>query len=152
MSINKFMKTLIIGKVANGIFIYKINETAKKYNISKCEADVLLFFSNNEKCCNAKDVVKLRHISKAYVSKATSLLLSKGFITIVTDTKDKRYQEIIINDCAKEIVESLKSTQHKFYKDLMKNIDDDDKKIFLKVLDQIKNNILDMEDENVKDI
>lgn len=150
--VNKIMKSLIVGKYIHEKYTEMISNCAKKFNISKCEADILLFFYNNKKYCNAKDVVKLRHVSKSYVSKAISMLLKKGYIKIIPDDKDKRYQEIVVDDSAIKIVRYLKSIQLEFKKSLRKNINENDEKIFFKVLDQIENNILDMEEEYDKNI
>lgn len=150
--VNKIMKYLIIGKYIHNKYSELIINCSKKFNISKCEADILLFFNNNKKYCNAKDAVKLRHVSKSYVSKAINLLLKKGYIKIIPDEKDKRYQEIVIDESVRKIVDYLKFKQIEFMRILKKDINENDEQIFLKVLDQMENNILNMEDVNDKNI
>lgn len=130
-----------------------IGEEAKKLGITKGEADVLLFFSNNPNCINAKDAVFNEKISKAYVSKSISLLLDKNYITLSIDDKDKRYQKIVITDKAKIIAEKLNYIQQNFFKTLKCDIELNDFLKFFEVLKHIENNILEKEgNKNVKNI
>ena len=135
-----------ITKYASENFDRIICAEAKKLGISKCEADVLLFFYENPEFNNAKDAVFKNHVSKAYVSKAISLLLKKNLINIYIDELDKRYQKIKINDKAIPIINSLINTQQKAIDYFIRDIEKEDFKIFLKVINSIENKIIKLEE------
>ena len=141
----EFFEVLKIIKLFADNYGKVIGEEAKKLGITKGEADVLLFFSNNPDCINARDAVFYEKISKAYVSKAISLLLNKNYITLNIDENDKRFQKIVITKYASEIVEKLNYVQQCFFKTLVSGIELDDFLKFFEVLKIIENNILEIE-------
>lgn len=141
----EFFEVIKIIRLATDNYGKLIGEEAKKLGITKGEAEVLLFFSNNPQCLNAKDAVFKEKISKAYVSKAISLLLDKKYINLSIDDKDKRYQKIVITNKAKFIVEKLNYVQQNFFKTLKTNIELNDFLKFFEVLKHMENNILEME-------
>ena len=93
-------KIMLFMKKTKIKFDEEITNVARKVGISKPEADVLLFLSNNSELNRGCDMVEIRGFSKAYVSKGVGKLLQKGYISFETDTKDRRYQHIIVNDSA----------------------------------------------------
>lgn len=134
---------------------YFIKTTLDKYNeiicmkatelgLTKGEADVLLFFHINPSLRNAKDLVKRTNVSKAYVSKAMSLLIDKKLIKIVSDKSDKRYQNIKINNSALKIINTLEKEHDIFFKNMLKGLDKNEKEYFIKVLSKIEKNIVGM--------
>lgn len=141
----EFFEVLKIIRMSADNYGKIISEEAKKLGITKSEADVLLFFSNNPDCINAKDAVFNEKISKAYVSKAIALLLEKNYITLSIDEFDKRYQKIVITNNASEIVEKLNYVQQCFFKTLKSNINSNDFLKFFEVLKIIEKNILEIE-------
>lgn len=141
----EFFEVLKIIRMSADNYGKVISEEAKKLGITKSEADVLLFFSNNPDCINAKDAVFNEKISKAYVSKAIALLLEKNYITLSVDEFDKRYQKIVITNNASEIVEKLNYVQQCFFKTLKSNINSNDFLKFFEVLKIIEKNILEIE-------
>lgn len=148
---NEILKLMKVSKIAVDNFHKSIYYDAKKNGISKCEAEVLLFFYENPKL-NAKDAVFNNHVSKAYVSKAISLLLKKNLITIYTDETDRRYQKIIINDNAKKIIDSLINTQQQIINYLIEDINVNELKMFLEVVNKIEDKILNLEERKFKDV
>lgn len=141
----EFFEVLKIIRLSADNYSKIISEEAKKLGITKGEADVLLFFSNNPNFINAKDAVFNEKISKAYVSKALSLLLEKKYITLSIDEFDKRYQKIVITNNASEIVEKLNYVQQCFFKTLKSDIKSNDFLKFFEVLKTIEKNILEIE-------
>lgn len=141
----EFFEVLKVIRLAADYYGKYISVEAKKLGITKGEAYVLLFFSNNPECSNAKDAVFNEKISKAYVSKAIALLLEKKYINLSIDENDKRYQKIVITNKGKEIVEKLNYVQQSFFKTLKSNIELNDFLKFFEVLKRIENNIIEME-------
>ncbi len=122
----------------------KILSVSKKYNLSFGEADMLLIFSNNPNVINAKDVVCLSNVSKAYVSKSLNQLVDKKLITVCVDEKDKRKQKVIVNDSAKDIVKELNKVENNYLNILKKNISKESIDTLINVFYKIKNNIIEM--------
>lgn len=119
----------------------EISKVANNIGISKQEAEVLLFLSNNSKLDRGCDMVEIRGFSKAYVSKAVGKLLKKGHISFETDEKDRRYQHIIINESAIKIIHELKKIEKIVFRNLWQGITDEERKTFYSVIEKMTNNI-----------
>lgn len=122
----------------------QILSVSKKYNLSFSEADMLLIFSNNPNVINAKDVVCLSNVSKAYVSKAINQLVDKKLITVCVDENDKRKQKVIVNDSAKDIVKELNKVENSYLNSLRKNISKESIDTLINVFYKVKDNIIEM--------
>lgn len=122
----------------------KILSVSKKYNLSFGEADMLLIFSNNPNVINAKDVVCLSNVSKAYVSKSLNQLVDKKLITVCVDENDKRKQKVIVNDSAKDIVKELNKVENSYLNTLRKNISKESIDTLINVFYKVKDNIIEM--------
>ena len=137
---NLFRRFIYASSLSRNLFSEKISDCAIKCGITKPEADVLLFFANNPEFANAIDAVNCRGFSKAYVSKALSLLQQRGYINIETSTSDRRYQQITINAKAQESVKQLQKCQRDFFISLKDGISDTDFNVFLNVIDKMLDN------------
>lgn len=126
----------------------QILSVSKKYNLSFSEADMLLIFSNNPNVINAKDVVCLSNVSKAYVSKAINQLVDKKLITVCVDENDKRKQKVIVNDSAKDIVKELNKVENSYLNTLRKNISKQSINTLINVFYKVKDNIIEMKGKN----
>ena len=134
-------KIMLFMKKTKIKFDEEITNIARKVGISKPEADVLLFLSNNSELNRGCDMVEIRGFSKAYVSKGVGKLLQKGYISFKTDAKDRRYQHIIVNDSAKPIIHELKAVEKRVFKKLWEGITDNEKKMFYSVIEKMTKNI-----------
>lgn len=120
---------------------YKLSsEVTKRCGITKPEADILAFLFNNPECDTAKDIVQLKGLSKAYVSKAVEPLLKKGLISIEIDKYDRRCQHLKLTSQSEEIVSELHNMQMEFLEKLTDNIPEEDILKFLEVIDKLANN------------
>ena len=143
-NIGKFMFLL---KKSRHQFEHDLRVCGHTHGISGSEASVLLFFGNNPDFNNAKDAVCFRGFSKAYVSKAINDLEKRGFISEVEDEKDHRYQHIIIYDKAKDTLIDLQEIQLKSMSFMKRNIDKKDFDTFMKVVNQMADNLIEQEKE-----
>lgn len=137
-SIGKLLSFMKKTKIS---FEKEILITASKLGISKSEADILLFLSNDIKYNRGCDIVEFRGFSKAYVSKAVGRLLNKGYISFEKDVKDRRYQHIILNESSKPIIDELKKVEKKVFRSLWKGITDEEKKTFYLVIEKMTKNV-----------
>ena len=140
------MNKITFGKIlytinnSKSLYSKKIEECSISIGLTKPEADVLLFFGNNPRFTNACDAVEQRKFSKAYVSKAISLLLKKELITITSNEKDKRYQQIALTKSSKKYLTKLQKCQEEYISSLLNGISKEDFNIFLKVIEKIIEN------------
>lgn len=118
----------------------KIEEAAFEIALTKPEADLLLFLSNNPSYNTARDAVVYRGFSKAYVSKALNSLYKKNYISLKQDVVDKRYQHIFINENIINKVKILQNTQEKVFKEHTKNITEEEKKLFIEIINKMFKN------------
>ena len=118
----------------------KIEEAALEIALTKPEADLLLFLSNNPSYNTARDAVVYRGFSKAYVSKALNSLYKKKYISLKQDVVDKRYQHIFINENIINKVKILQNTQEKVFKEHTKNITEEEKKLFIEIINKMFKN------------
>lgn len=139
-------KTLNIVKISRLIVASHseiIRVIAEKYNLSFKEADMLLILSKNKNIINAKDIVGISKVSKAYVSKSLNLLQEKNYINIEQDEKDKRKQKIMINKKADNIIQELKESEDKYLKKITANLNI---KKLISYYDELGKNIINMKE------
>lgn len=129
-------KILYIASKGRERYYKTLEECSKEKGISKQEIDVLIFLEEHTSDC-ACDVVNERGVSKSYVSKALSKLQQDGFIKVEKDSFDKRYQHIILDKKAKDILIYMKKKQKKMIAELTKDIKDEDLEVFFKVISQM---------------
>lgn len=120
-----------------------IRVIAEKYNLSFKEADMLLILSKNPNIINAKDIVGISKVSKAYASKSLNLLQEKNYINIEQDEKDKRKQKIMINKKADNIIQELKEEEDKYLKKITANLDI---KKLISYYEELEKNIINMKE------
>lgn len=135
-------KILYSVKHINDLYYDLSIKAADKCGITKPEADVLAFLYNNPTCDTAKDIVKLKGFSKAYVSKAVEPLLEKELITIYVDKNDRRCQHLKLTEKAKSVVIKLHKMQHKFINKITNGIDEKDIQNYLAVIERFAENAL----------
>lgn len=141
---SKFDITEILYSVKNITDLYYnlSVEVANECGITKPEADILAFLNNNPSCDTAKDIVKLRGFSKAYVSKAVEPLILKGLINVEVDKSDRRCQHLKLTEKSKPIVIKLYNMQSEFVEKITKGIDPKDIEKYIEVMHLFSQNAL----------
>ena len=88
-----------------------------------------------------KDLEKALNTRRATISEVLKTMEKNNFIQRIQNEKDARSKEIIITDKAKKIFEEKNLNIKKLNKIITKDISKEDKIIFLKVLNKMKDNI-----------
>ncbi|BDR65324.1 MarR family winged helix-turn-helix transcriptional regulator [Clostridium tetani] len=145
------------GEESNIFYIYfQIIKKYKKYmekslsdfNLIPAEIDILSFLVNNiEKDITASEISMCRGISKGLVSQAVHSLKTKNVIELKENPQDGRSVYIKIVDEEDSLIKKVKQINEKFKEQLIKDIDDADLKLFLKINNKMLNNIKDVEVE-----
>lgn len=122
-------------------FKRKNRAIVSSYKLSPNEIDILVALDLGEYTM-AKEIAEGFEISKSLVCRSVDSLIKKGYIDSKKDEKDKRISHLVLREEAKHIVNTLKENREKTTNILLKDIDEEDIKIFNKVLDKMKNNLL----------
>ena len=131
------IKFLFIAKAIKN----KNRSVISSYKLSPNEIDLLVALDMGL-YDTAKEIADNFEISKSLVCRSVDSLTKKGYIDTQKDEKDKRVTHLILREEAKPIVEALKENRKKTTEDLLLGIDKEELKIFSKVLNQMKNNMI----------
>ena len=131
------IKFLFIAKAIKN----KNRSVISSYKLSPNEIDLLVALDMGL-YDTAKEIADNFEISKSLVCRSVDSLSKKGYIDTQKDEKDKRVTHLILREEAKPIVDALKENRKKTTEDLLRGIDEEELKIFSKVLDQMKNNMI----------
>lgn len=131
------IKFLFIAKAIKN----KNRSVISSYKLSPNEIDLLVALDMGL-YDTAKEIADNFEISKSLVCRSVDSLTKKGYIDTQKDEKDKRVTHLILREEAKPIVDTLKENRKKTTEDLLRGIDEEELKIFSKVLDQMKNNMI----------
>lgn len=131
------IKFLFIAKAIKN----KNRSVISSYKLSPNEIDLLVALDMGV-YDTAKEIADNFEISKSLVCRSVDSLTKKGYIDTQKDEKDKRVSHLILREEAKPIVEALKENRKKTTEDLLLGIDKEELKIFSKVLNQMKNNMI----------
>lgn len=135
-------KILYSVKNINDLYYNLSVKVANECGITKPEADILAFLNNNPSCDTAKDIVKLKGFSKAYVSKAVEPLILKELIKVEVDKNDRRCQHLKLTEKSKPIVIKLYNMQSEFVEKITKGIDPKDIEKYIEVMQLFSQNAL----------
>ena len=131
------IKFLFIAKAIKN----KNRSVISSYKLSPNEIDLLVALDMGV-YDTAKEIADNFEISKSLVCRSVDSLTKKGYIDTQKDEKDKRVTQLILREEAKPIVDTLKENRKKTTEDLLRGIDEEELKIFSKVLNQMKNNMI----------
>lgn len=131
------IKFLFIAKAIKN----KNRSVISSYKLSPNEIDLLVALDMGV-YDTAKEIADNFEISKSLVCRSVDSLTKKGYIDTKKDEKDKRVSHLILREEAKPIVDALKENRKKTTEDLLLGIDKEELKIFSKVLNQMKNNMI----------
>ena len=131
------IKFLFIAKAIKN----KNRSVISSYKLSPNEIDLLVALDMGL-YDTAKEIADNFEISKSLVCRSVDSLTKKGYIDTQKDEKDKRVTHLILREEAKPIVDTLKENRKKTTEDLLRGIDEEELKIFSKVLNQMKDNMI----------
>jgi DNA-binding MarR family transcriptional regulator len=136
------MKNIIrITHQVNKSYSQLCQQVMQKYNITRCELDILLFLYNNPDLNTAKDIVEKRGIIKSQASMGIDQLIQKNYVKTIRDVKDKRKYHLYLLDDAQAIINDGLRIQQVFAYKMFKNISQENMTIFNMVLKQIYQNL-----------
>lgn len=115
-------------------------DMGRTYGFSQMEFTVLMFLHNNPGRDTASDIVELRRMPKANISKAVETLIQKGYLRRVTDTKDRRRIHLVRTDAALRLSPELAGVMERFMERLFTGFTPQEKAIFVELNERIARN------------
>jgi DNA-binding MarR family transcriptional regulator len=124
--------------------ITKICRAAQRYasiklqgsNVGTSEYECLHFIRKYDGISQER-LRSMLNIDKAAVARMVANLEKKGYLSRLQDENDKRAKKLSATDKAVDIKNMTSSVESFFYEWLLEDINEDEKIIFLKVLDQL---------------
>lgn len=91
-----------------------MKEICTSYQLSMVEVDIIAFLKNHPQKDTAADIVELRMLSKAAVSKGVELLMRKRLLEREPDENDRRKIHLNLTEQAEPVMQDIQKTQSQF--------------------------------------
>lgn len=133
-------ETLIGGQQFNRFYEKHFNEITQKYGLHKIEIEIILFLSYSH-FDTAKDISTSRFFSKAHISKAIEVLLSKNYIIRKSYKHDRRRVHLELTEKAEQVLIEIKDIRRNLIDKIYYGITREEKETIIRVAKKIINNI-----------
>lgn len=134
-------------KLLNNLITRRIIKDSKEYNgfsVSQVQMKIIHYLIDHiDKPIYQRDIEKKLMVRRSTASGILNTMEKNGFIKRVSSKEDARLKQIIICDKTLDLAKHFKNKALYFDNLLGTSIDECDKKIFYKVIDQMKKNISD---------
>lgn len=140
-------KIIYLNKDSKKLFDKSMKQIAKKYDLTKSEVFILSIIKHNHETLKSCTIVKNHNFSKAYVSQVTNSLKEKGYISLETDSDDKRYQRIKLLNKADNVLNEITKVFKVNLNIIKKGITKEELDNFMGIIDKIIKNLKDYEEE-----
>lgn len=112
-----------------------------QYDISQTSLDILVFLADNKQFDTAKDICLNTGIKKNLVSMNVEKLVAGEFLRRENDPYDRRVVHLIVTEKAHDIVEKGRQIKKYFKEAFIKDIDEEEYRIYRKCIEKITDNI-----------
>lgn len=112
-----------------------------QYDISQTSLDILVFLADHNELNTAKDICMNTGIKKNLVSMNVEKLVAGEFLKRENDPLDRRVVHLIVTEKAQPVIERGREIKKYFKEAFIKNIDEEDYKIYRKCVEKITDNI-----------
>ena len=89
-------------------------DVCEKYGLTQIESNILMFLNNNPCKDTASDIVDLRRLPKANVSKAVESLIQKDLLLRRQDTGDRRRIHLMLTGDAQKMIPDISAVLDAF--------------------------------------
>lgn len=103
---------------------------AKKFGLSTCDFDIIMFLHNNPKYYTAKDISDMRRFKPNVLSNHIEKLVNDGYLIRMSVPGDRRKVKLINTPKAMAVVELGLQMQRAFFEDLLKGLTKEDIELF----------------------
>lgn len=118
-----------------------MKEVCNSYQLSMVEVDIIAFLKNHPEKDTAADIVELRMLSKAAVSKGVDYLIQKGLLEREPDQKDRRKVHLKLKQKAEPVMKDIQRVQEKFADLLFEGFGESDYSTYFELRKRILSNV-----------
>lgn len=123
-----------------------LEPVCKRWELTRCELDVLLFLYNNPGLDRAADIVTRRGIAKSHASQSIASLERRGLLVRRTDPADRRTIRLKLTEAALPAAREGKSAQQHLAELLMTGLTPEQLELLARLGGQIRENIKQLEE------
>lgn len=138
---NNTLEILLSGQQFKKLYEKKCHQISEKYDLTKLEIEILLFFDSHREYDTAKDIVDLKFFAKSHVSKAIASLIHEGYLCGKHDEEDRRCVHLKITDHARQVIQEAKEMRQELLDILYKDISLEEREMMANVAKKLTENI-----------
>lgn len=117
----------------------QLEPVCKKWDLTRSEADVLLFLYNNPEYDRAADIVTRRGMAKSHVSMSVASLADRGLLQRQTSPEDRRTVSLQLTEPGRAVAAEAREAQQEFFDLLYRDVSPEE----LALLEQITRRVYD---------
>ena len=113
----------------------------KKYDLRKIELDILYFLECTKEAQTARDIARIKQISKAHISSAVEKLVEKSMLETREDTADRRRIILEVTRAGKAVVKELVFIRQRMSQIVYKGITEEEQRVMQQVAEKMLKNM-----------
>ena len=113
---------------------------AQQFSLSHTEIQLILFLSSHPGRRIAQDIVRLRLLSKASVSRAVESLRKKGYLDCQTSETDRRSVQLTLSPKAQDVLQENRRLQQEMLSALLQDVPAEDYQTMMSVIERMNRN------------
>ena len=118
-----------------------LEPVCRKWDLTRCEVDILLLLRNNPQLDRAADIVSRRGIAKSHVSLSVGTLEEKGLLCRLEDPADRRTVRLKLTDRGLSIASEAREAQRAFFARLYEGVTAEEMAIWRRITEKVSENI-----------
>ena len=123
-------------KLHNRLF----DRLTQQFSLSHTEIQLILFLSSHPGRRIAQDIVRLRLLSKASVSRAVESLRKKGYLDCQTSETDRRSVQLTLSPKAQDVLQENRRLQQEMLSALLQDVPAEDYQTMMSVIERMNRN------------
>lgn len=141
------MKPMMVGsffdllKKSQKVYGKQLEPVCRKWELTRNEADVILFLYNNPDFDRATDIVTHRGMAKSHASLSVTNLTERGFLQRQFSETDRRTAHLLLTQQGRIIAEEAKVAQDQFFSSLYVDIPPEELELLHKTIRKVMENI-----------
>ncbi len=123
------------------VYDQKLEPVSRKYGMTRCEVDILLFLANNPQYDTASEVVSRRGLAKSHVSASVDRLVRGGYLAREYRAGNRKAIHLRLLDAAADVVADGRAAQEQFFSILLRDFSKKEQAELRRLLDKIAANL-----------
>lgn len=135
------LELLITGRQFQKMCEREYETIRKKYDLRKVELDMLYFLDYFQEARTAKDIAKMRQVSKAHISSAVENLVERQLLETREDPEDRRRMLLELTEAGGEIVKEVALIRKRMTEIVYDGITDQEKQVMQQAAKKMMQNM-----------